>query len=274
LNVWQAESFPVSLHFPRKVGESMRRPLIVGNWKMYKEPDEAVGLARALISAIGGMEGERDVVICPPFVCLQPVFQVLRDSSILLGAQNMHWEAEGAYTGEISGAMILTCGCTYVILGHSERRLYCAETDATINRKLTAALQCDLLPIVCVGESLEQRQAGRAEEVVLGQMEAVLSHVAARDALKISLAYEPVWAIGSGKTATATQAEEVHGLMREFLRQQFGRESAAQIRILYGGSVKPENAADLFAQEDIDGGLIGGAALNAETFAAIVKTTG
>ena len=252
----------------------MRRPLIAGNWKMHKTPAEAVELVQALKPLVVDMCVARDVVVCPPFVSLQAVNQVLQDSPVALGAQNMHWESEGAYTGEISPAMILTCGCTYVILGHSERRLYCAETDATINRKLTAALQCDLLPIVCVGESLEQRQAGRAEEVVLGQMEAVLSHVAARDALKISLAYEPVWAIGSGKTATATQAEEVHGLMREFLRQQFGRESAAQIRILYGGSVKPENAADLFAQEDIDGGLIGGAALNAETFAAIVKTTG
>ena len=252
----------------------MRRPLIAGNWKMHKTPAEAVELVQALKPLVADMCAARDVVVCPPFVSLQAVNQVLQDSPVALGAQNMHWESEGAYTGEISPAMILTCGCTYVILGHSERRLYCAETDATINRKLTAALQCDLLPIVCVGESLEQRQAGRAEEVVLGQMEAVLSHVAARDALKISLAYEPVWAIGSGKTATATQAEEVHGLMREFLRQQFGRESAAQIRILYGGSVKPENAADLFAQEDIDGGLIGGAALNAETFAAIVKTTG
>ena len=252
----------------------MRRPLIVGNWKMYKEPDEAVGLARALISAIGGMEGERDVVICPPFVCLQPVFQVLRDSSISLGAQNMHWEAEGAYTGEISGAMILTCGCTYVILGHSERRQHFGETDATVNCKLAAALELGLLPIICVGESLEQRRAGRVEEVVLGQVEAALQSVAAKDVPGFALAYEPIWAIGTGTASSADQAEEVHSLIRDFLRQRFDSKTAAQIRLLYGGSVKPDNAADFFARTNIDGGLIGGASIQAETFAAIAKAGG
>ena len=252
----------------------MRRPLIVGNWKMYKEPDEAVGLARALISMIGGMESERDVVICPPFVCLQPVFQVLQDSPISLGAQNMHWEAEGAYTGEISPAMILTCGCTYVILGHSERRQHFGETDATVNRKLEAALEVGLLPIICVGESLEQRRAGRVEEVVLGQVEAALQGVAAKDGPGLALAYEPIWAIGTGTATSADQAEEVHSLIRNFLRQRFDSETAAQIRILYGGSVKPDNAADFFSRINIDGGLIGGASIPGETFVAIAKAGG
>ena len=252
----------------------MRRPLIVGNWKMYKEPDEAVGLARALIPAVGGMKSERDVVICPPFVCLLPVFQVLRDSSIELGAQNMHWEAEGAYTGEISAPMILTCGCTYVILGHSERRQHFGETNANLNRKLAAALENGLLPIICVGESLAQRRAGRVEEVVLGQVEAALQGVAAKDGPRLALAYEPTWAIGTGTASSADQAEEVHSLIRDFLRQRFDGKTAAQIRLLYGGSVKPDNAADFFARTNIDGGLIGGASIQAETFVAIAKAGG
>jgi len=252
----------------------MRRPLIVGNWKMHKGPDEAVALARELTSSIGAICQQRDVVICPPFVCLQPVRQALRDSPISLGAQNMHWEAEGAYTGEVSAAMILTCGCAYVILGHSERRHYFGETDAAINRKLAAALEVGLLPIVCVGESLEQRRAGQVEEVVLGQVEAALNGVAETDGPGVVLAYEPLWAIGTGETASADQAEEVHSLIRNFLHERFGSEVAAQIRILYGGSVKPENAAALFAQANIDGGLIGGASLQTETFVAIAKAGG
>ena len=252
----------------------MRRPLIAGNWKMHKTPAEAVELVQALKPLVADMCAARDVVVCPPFVSLQAVNQVLQDSPVALGAQNMHWESEGAYTGEISPAMILTCGCTYVILGHSERRQHFGETDATVNRKLAAALEIGLLPIICVGESLEQRRAGRVEEVVLGQVEAALQSVAAKDVPGFALAYEPIWAIGTGTASSADQAEEVHSLIRNFLRQRFDSETAAQIRILYGGSVKPDNAADFFSRINIDGGLIGGASIQAETFAAIAKAGG
>ena len=185
----------------------------------------------------------------------------------------MHWQAEGAYTGDVSPAMILTSGCTYVILGHSERRQYAFETDEQVNSKLAAALAADLTPIVCVGESLAEREADRVEEVVIGQVRAGLEGVDTARAAGIVLAYEPVWAIGTGKTATAAQAEEVHALIRTFLVERFGGAVAEQMRIQYGGSVKPDNAVELFSQKNIDGGLIGGAALQAESFAAIVKAT-
>ena len=252
----------------------MRRLLIAGNWKMYKTPDEAVELVRELKPLLAGVGEDCDVVVCPPFTSLRAVSQVLEGSSIALGAQNMHWESEGAYTGETSPQMILTCGCTYVILGHSERRQYFAETDLIVNQKLKVALREGLSPIVCVGESLEQREAGQFEQVVLGQVEAALQNIAAEEVGRVTLAYEPVWAIGTGETATAAQAEEVHGLIRGFLVQSCGQAAAAQIRIQYGGSVNPENAAELFAQNNIDGGLIGGASLKAESFAAIVKAAG
>ena len=252
----------------------MRRLLIAGNWKMYKTPDEAVELVRELKPLLAGVGEDCDVVVCPPFTSLRAVSQVLEGSSIALGAQNMHWESEGAYTGETSPQMILTCGCTYVILGHSERRQYFAETDLIVNQKLKVALREGLSPIVCVGESLEQREADQVEQVVLGQVEAALQNIAAEEVGSVTLAYEPVWAIGTGKTATAAQAEEVHALIRGFLVQSCGQAAAAQIRIQYGGSVNPENAAELFAQNNIDGGLIGGASLKAESFAAIVKAAG
>jgi triosephosphate isomerase len=183
----------------------------------------------------------------------------------------MHWEQEGAFTGEVSAEMALAAGCTYVILGHSERRQHCGETDEVVNRKLTIALAASLQPIVCVGESLTEREAGQIEEVVLGQVGGALEGLEADAAAGVVLAYEPVWAIGTGVTATAAQAEEVHALIRGFLAERWGAEVAGGVRIQYGGSVKPENAAELFAQENIDGGLIGGAALDAESFAAIVK---
>lgn len=249
----------------------MRRRLIAGNWKMYKTAGQAVELVRELDLLLEGACDDRDVVVCPPYTCLPAVSEALRESPIALGAQNVHWESEGAYTGEISPEMILTCGCTYTILGHSERRQYFSESDETVNRRLKAALGAGLRPIVCVGESLEQREAGRVEEVVLGQARAALEDIAAEELALVSLAYEPVWAIGTGKTATAAQAQEVHGLIRGFLLDRCGGALAAATRILYGGSVKPDNAAELFGQEDIDGGLIGGAALEAASFAAIVK---
>ena len=252
----------------------MRRPIIAGNWKMHKAATEAVELVEALKPLVADACGDRDVVVCPTATSLVAVSGALEGSPIGLGAQNMHWEASGAYTGELSAEMLLTSGCTYVILGHSERRQYFAETDEAVNRKLVAALEAGLKPIVCVGESLEQREAGQIEAVVLGQVEAGLKGLSAEDAVKGVLAYEPIWAIGTGKTATSAQAEEVHALIRGKLSVLYSDAVAAQIRIQYGGSVKPDNAVELFSQENIDGGLIGGAALDAEGFAAIVKAAG
>lgn len=249
----------------------MRRPLVAGNWKMYKTAAQAGELARAIVAQVGGDGKAVELVLCPPFTSLQAVGEALAGSDIALGAQNMHWESEGAFTGEVSPEMILTTGCTYVILGHSERRQYFAETDEQVNRKLKAALRARLAPILCVGETLAQREAGQIEAVVLGQVRAALQGVGEADLLKIALAYEPVWAIGTGRTATPAQAEEVHRLIRSSLHQHYGQGVADALRIQYGGSVKPENAAELFAQQNIDGGLIGGAALKADSFAAIVK---
>ena len=251
----------------------MRRPIVAANWKMHKTVERAVELTAALKPLIAPMCADRDVVLCPPFTSLQAVAATLKGSPIATGAQNMHWETAGAYTGEVSAEMILTSGCTYVILGHSERRRYFGETCAAVNRKSVAALQAGLTPIVCVGESLEQRKSGRMENVVLGQVEALLDGVPAEDACRIVLAYEPLWAIGTGKTASAVEVEAVHGLIRGFLKEVYSGEVAAQIRIQYGGSVKPENAADLFSREGIDGGLIGAASLRPEDFTAIVEAT-
>ena len=252
----------------------MRRPMVAANWKMHKTPVLAGELAAGLRPLVSPLCADREVVLCPPFTSLQAVSAALEGSPIALGAQNMHWAAEGAYTGEVSAEMILTSGCTYVILGHSERRQYFGETCATVNRKVTAAFQAGLTPIVCVGESLEQRESGRMEDVVLGQVEAALKGVPQGDARRLVLAYEPVWAIGTGQTATAAQAEAAHRSIRGFLAGAYGLEAATQVRILYGGSVKPENAADLLSREEIDGGLIGGASLKAEDFTAIVEATG
>ncbi len=249
----------------------MRRPLVAGNWKMYKNAQQAGELAHAIAAQVGARGGAVDVVVCPPFTSLHVVGEALAGTGIALGAQNMHWESEGAFTGEVSPEMILTIGCTYVILGHSERRQSFAETDEQVNRKLKAALRAGLAPIVCVGETLEEREAGRMEAVVLGQVQAALQGLSEAELLKIALAYEPVWAIGTGRTASPAQAEEVHSLIRSSLRQHCGGGVADALRIQYGGSVKPENAAELFAQQNIDGGLIGGAALKADSFAAIVK---
>ena len=246
----------------------MRQLVIAGNWKMHKTPQESVDLVEALKPLVEGVGHE--VVVCPPATSLLALKAVLADSAIGLGAQNMHWEEEGAFTGEVSPQAILTCGCAYVILGHSERRQLFGETDEAVNRKVGAALAAGLIPIACVGETLDQREAGRVQEVVLGQVGAALEGLEAAQVAGMILAYEPVWAIGTGRTATPQQAEEVHGMIRAFIAQGWG-EAAAALRIQYGGSVKPDNAAELFAQANIDGGLIGGASLEAESFAAIVK---
>jgi triosephosphate isomerase len=249
---------------------SMRKPLIAGNWKMHKTLTEAVELGRSLKEELGDSTA-CDVVVCPPFPYLQAVAQSLLGSSIALGAQDMHWEEEGAFTGAVAPAMILTSGGSYVILGHSERRQYFGESDESVNRKLITALRLGLAPIVCVGEHLEERQAGRVEEIVLGQVRGALAGLKAADVARVTLAYEPIWAIGTGETATAAQAQEVHALIRAALCRNYGDEVALQLRILYGGSVKSENAAELFAQPNIDGGLIGGASLDAVSFTAIIR---
>ena len=247
----------------------MRKAIVAGNWKMHKTASEAVELVAALKPLLAGVEVE--TAVCPPFTSLQAVHAALEGSAIGLGAQNMHWEGEGAFTGEVSAEMILAAGCTYVILGHSERRQYGGETDEMVNRKLVRALAAGLRPIVCAGETLAEREAGRIEEVVLGQVGGALAGLEADGVGEMVFAYEPVWAIGTGLTATAEQAEEVHAMIRGFLTERLGAETAAALRIQYGGSVKPDNAAELFSQDNIDGGLIGGAALAAESFSAIVK---
>ncbi len=248
----------------------MRTPFVAGNWKLNKTPDEAETLARRVVDALSGVTGV-DVVICPPFTALERVASVICGTAIGLGGQNMYWEAEGAFTGEVSAPMLLTCGCEYVILGHSERRQFFGETDDTVNRRLKAALSAGLKPIVCLGESLDERQTDVTEQVVEAQIRGALNGISADDARDMTLAYEPVWAIGTGLTATPEQAEAVHAFLRQVLVQLYCGDVARAVRIQYGGSVKPDNAAALFGQNNIDGGLIGGASLEADAFAAIVK---
>jgi len=252
----------------------MRQKFVAGNWKMNRTADEAVELIEALKPLVADMTGKVEVAVCPPYTSLAAAKGALEGTGIGLGAQNMHWEASGAYTGELTAEMLLTTGCTHVILGHSERRQYFGETDEGVNKKLKAALAAGLKPIVCIGETLEEREAGRIEDVVLGQLRGGLEGLSKSDMAAVTLAYEPVWAIGTGKTATPDQAEEVHAMIRADLVKSFGDEVAGGVRIQYGGSVKPDNAAELFSQDNIDGGLIGGAALDAESFAAIVKAAG
>ena len=244
--------------------------LVAGNWKMHTDREEAIRLAKAVVAEVGD-PGPIQVAVCPPFVNLEAVRQVIEGTPIRLGAQNMHHEEAGAYTGEVSAPMLKSVGCRYVILGHSERRQYFGETDEGVNRKIKRALQYELIPIVCVGETLEERQAGQAAAVVERQVRAALDGVALHSAEALVIAYEPVWAIGTGHTATPEQAQEMHALIRRLLIDQYGEAIGRALHILYGGSVKPGNAADLFAQPDVDGGLIGGASLKAADFAAIVR---
>jgi len=253
----------------------MRTHVVAGNWKMNKTAAETRALIADLRAALDGAGGAAEAVVCPPFTNLQTAAEALKGSRIALGAQNMHWKPEGAYTGEISAAMLQNLGVTHVILGHSERRQYFAETDATVNEKLKAALAAGLVPIVCVGETLAEREALRTGAVVAGQVKAGLAGVAAAAFEKIIVAYEPVWAIGTGKVASPEQAQEVHAIIRATLAELAGCPcAAAKVRVQYGGSMNAGNAATLLAQPDIDGGLIGGAALKAADFAAIVKAAG
>jgi triosephosphate isomerase len=249
----------------------MRKKIIAGNWKMYKTPDEARAFIRAFLPLVQGHERD-EIVICPPFVDIPVVVDATKGSNVKVGGQNMYWEkTDGAFTGEINGGMLIGAGCEYVILGHSERRQYFGETDDTVNKRLEVALELGLSPILCVGEVIEEREAGLTEEVLRRQCTRAFSGISAKKAAKLSIAYEPVWAIGTGKTATPDIAEDAHVVIRHEAAKAFGKEFAQQLRILYGGSVKPENASALMAMGDIDGALVGGASLKPDSFAKIVK---
>ncbi len=247
----------------------MRTPIVAGNWKMHGTLAQAIELATAVRDGLRGSESP-EVVLCPPFTALRSVGEAIQGGPVQLGAQDVHWEEQGAHTGEISAAMLRDLGCRYVIVGHSERRAASYDTDESVNRKATAALEAGLRPIVCVGETWEQREQNRTETVVRAQVERSLRDLGQRLRETI-IAYEPVWAIGTGRTATAEQAQAVHGLIREIVADMAGPGIADAVRVQYGGSVKPSNAAELFARPDVDGGLIGGASLDAESFLPIVR---
>lgn len=253
----------------------MRKPMMAGNWKMNKTPAEAIQLAQAIRSGLTKVEGadQVDAVVCPTFVCLSGVRQALVQSEIGVGAQNMHWEASGAFTGEVSPIMLQGL-VDYVIIGHSERRQYFAETDETVNAKVLAALEAGFTPILCVGESLAQNEAGETNAFVSSQVRAALQGVDAKQATDIIVAYEPIWAIGTGKAATADQAQTICGeTVRGTLKDIYSDDTAQAMRILYGGSTNPKNIAEIMAQPDIDGALIGGASLQSESYVAMVATT-
>ncbi len=253
------------------MSKSARKYLIAGNWKMNLNSAEGAELAKDIVSQVGS-QTDVAVCVCPTFTALESVSQVVNESNVQLGAQNMHFEAAGAYTGEISAEMLRHLFANFVILGHSERREYFGETDAIVNKKTLAALAANLKPIVCVGETLDEREAGKVTEVIKTQLEGALVGVTAEAAEALVIAYEPVWAIGTGKTATPEMAEEVHAEIRCMLAGLLGEEAAEKVRILYGGSMKPENADELLAQKNIDGGLIGGAALKANSFVSLVES--
>ncbi|MBX5482598.1 MAG: triose-phosphate isomerase [Myxococcaceae bacterium] len=238
---------------------------------MNKTVGEALSLVRDLRSLVSMVRDRVEVVVAPPFTALHPVGKALEDSNIGLAGQNCHWEPSGAYTGEISAPMLKEAGCTYVILGHSERRQYFGETDETVNRRALSAVKYGLVPILCIGETLKERESNQTLEVVRRQVRGALAGFAAAEVARFVIAYEPVWAIGTGKTATSDQAQEVHAFIREQLVELYDRRTADHVRIQYGGSVKPDNAADLLSKPDVDGALVGGASLKAADFAAIVK---
>ncbi len=247
-----------------------RKKLIAANWKMYKTPQQAEAFVGSFLPLVHG-HARDEIVICPPYVSIPALTELLRDTNVGLGGQNMYWEKEGAYTGEVSAAMLLSVGCTHVILGHSERRQYFGETDETVNRRLKAALAAGLTSIVCIGEVLEEREAGITNDVLRRQCENALRGISGEQVAKFTFAYEPVWAIGTGKTATPEIAVDAHRVIRKQAAVALGDNAAQKLRILYGGSIKPENAKALMSQEEIDGGLVGGASLDPKSFAAIVK---
>ena len=247
----------------------MRKPIIAGNWKMNKTPKETAELINQLKPLVA--QAECEVVVCPPAVCLAAAAEALKGSNIKLGAQNVHWARSGAFTGEISADMLKALDVEYVILGHSERRQYFGETDEGVNKRALFALSNGLIPIICVGESLEKREKGVTAEVVSSQVREALKGFTAENAADTVIAYEPIWAIGTVKTATSEQANEVIMQIRGVVRELFGEETAEKTRIQYGGSMNPKNASELMGMSDIDGGLIGGASLKAEDFAAVVN---
>ncbi|TKJ41880.1 triose-phosphate isomerase [candidate division LCP-89 bacterium B3_LCP] len=250
----------------------MRTKFIAGNWKLNPvDGQQARDLCRQLKARLAPFS-KTMIAVCPPFVGLGMVNEAFRDTNIAVGAQNLYWEETGAFTGEISAPMIKSAGCTYVIIGHSERRQYFGETNETVRLRTQAALKADLLPIVCVGETLNERESGVLKEVVSEQIREGLRGFSEAEISKVVVAYEPVWAIGTGKTASPAQAQEMHQYIRELLAEVFSQSIADKMLILYGGSVKPENATDLLSQADIDGALVGGASLKADSFAGIVSS--
>ncbi|MGZ4813645.1 MAG: triose-phosphate isomerase [Terriglobales bacterium] len=248
----------------------MRKKVIAANWKMYKTPDETFAFMQDFLREVSAHNRD-EIVLCPPLVDIPTAVQAARHSNIQIGAQNMYWEKEGAYTGEVSARMLLTAGCTHVIIGHSERRQFFGETDDTVNRKLLAALAAKLVPIVCVGEVIQEREAGLTEEVLRRQCTGAFRTISSDQAAPIIVAYEPVWAIGTGKTATPAIAADAHRVIRAEAAKALGETTADNMRILYGGSVKPDNAKALMSQSEIDGALVGGASLDPKSFTAIVK---
>ena len=249
---------------------NLRRPLIAGNWKMYKTCAEAVASATSLHHLVKNVT-QVDIMIAPSFTSLSQVSEVVSGSNIHLGAQTLSWHEEGAYTGEVSPSMVVSTGCRYAILGHSERRQYFHETDETVNKRIVAAIKHGLVPVFCVGETESEREANITFSVLDKQITIGLQNIVLSDLTKLVIAYEPVWAIGTGKTATTEQAQEVHRFLRSLLEKTYGSDFAESIRILYGGSVKPNNIAELMSMPDVDGALVGGASLDADTFSKIVR---
>ncbi|MBO6534686.1 MAG: triose-phosphate isomerase [Balneolaceae bacterium] len=250
----------------------MRRFLIAGNWKMNCGPVDAAELLEGLKKEKAEVAEDVDVLVCPPFVSLGMSVNYLQDTDIHVGAQNIHFEDNGAFTGEISASMLTECGCSFVIIGHSERREYFGETDSSVNKKIKKSLEFDLVPVLCVGESLDQRKQDIHFDLVKNQVAAAFEGISSNEALDVVIAYEPIWAIGTGETASKEQAQEMHAFIREVVAELYDQETADGIRILYGGSMKPANAEELLSQPDVDGGLIGGASLDAASFAAIITT--
>lgn len=250
----------------------MRKKIIAGNWKMYKTASEAAELVNGLKKELAGITAA-DVVLCPPFVHLETAATITQGTNIAVGGQNLYWEEFGAFTGEVSAPMLTSVGAKYAIVGHSERRQYFGETNETVNKRAKAGLKGGLRVIVCVGENLADREGGKTFDVVRDHVTGSLAGLTKEDMLKVVIAYEPVWAIGTGKTATTAQAQEVHAFIRDLLQKMFDKATAESTRIQYGGSVKPENAAELMGQPDIDGALVGGASLKVDSFTAIVRNS-
>jgi triosephosphate isomerase (TIM) len=248
----------------------MRKKVIAANWKMYKTPEQCRIFFDAFLPGI--LSHNRDeIVVCPPYPCIATAVASTKDTNVRIGGQNVHWAKEGAYTGEVSASMLLAIGCTHAIIGHSERRQYFAETDDSVNARLKAALEAGLVPIVCVGEVIQEREAGLTEEVLRRQVSRAFRSIGGDQAGPVLVAYEPIWAIGTGKTATPQMAGDAHAIIRDEVAQAVGQPAADAMRILYGGSVKPDNAHNLMSQPEIDGALVGGASLDPKSFTAIVK---